>query len=208
MTQQFKLKKDLTGQVFGEWSVIGHTSVSSMILCRCSCGVVKEVMRSNVVQGISTNCGCKRIAAIRESATKHSASCNGKKLKSFRTWIKMMERCYKPYASGYKNYGGRGIKVCDRWKDYVNFVSDMGEPKDNESIERIDFNGDYEPNNCKWIARNEQNKNTSRTVFIEGMCMKDFCNARGFPYEGFQAQIRRGKTIEETINYYERKANA
>ena len=84
-----------------------------------------------------------------------------------------MQRCYNPNQCGYRDYGERGIKVCERWHNVANFIEDMGVYQKGMSIERIDFNGDYEPTNCKWIPKNEQSRNRRNVikVLVEGKTM-------------------------------------
>jgi hypothetical protein len=85
------------------------------------------------------------------------------KTPTYRSWIAMRSRCVDPNASGYKNYGGRGIKVCERWDDFLNFLADMGERPPGMSIEREDGTGNYCPENCKWATRKVQNRNKRNT---------------------------------------------
>lgn len=90
---------------------------------------------------------------------------------SYQTWVGVLQRCTDPAQPNYENYGGRGVTVCERWKHFKNFVEDMGiRPSKNHSIDRIDVNGNYEPSNCKWSTRKEQNRNkrvykTNKTGF-------------------------------------------
>ena len=84
----------------------------------------------------------------------------------YNRWCAMVARCHNPNVWNYKYYGGRGIKVCDRWRKYENFLADMGMCPEGHFIERINNNGDYEPNNCKWATREEQQKNTRQNQYI------------------------------------------
>lgn len=101
----------------------------------------------------------------------HGHTKDGKISRIYRVWGSMVGRCLSPSNTGYKNYGGRGIKVCERWLDFKNFFADMGEaPTPKHSIDRIDNDGDYEPSNCKWSTKKEQgnNKRTNRLIEYRG----------------------------------------
>lgn len=104
------------------------------------------------------------------SRTKHGAYMNGVEKPEHYVWRSMMSRCYNPNTENYKYYGARGIKVCKRWHDYRNFISDMGErPSKEHSLDRINNNSDYKPSNCKWSTRSEQQKNKASTrIFTDG----------------------------------------
>lgn len=89
------------------------------------------------------------------------------KTKVYAVWACMKHRCSNPNAQGYKNYGGRGIRVCDRWQKFENFIEDMGFPPEGCSIDRIDNNGNYEPSNCRWATQKQQSSNHRKNVYIE-----------------------------------------
>lgn len=103
-------------------------------------------------------------------------------------WLGMHRRCKKN-----PNYGARGIKVCDRWQDFMNFLADMGLPKDGDSIERIDVNGHYEPGNCKWLPMSQQAQNLRRTVYVEiegqKVCLAQACRNLGLNYRTILSRI-------------------
>lgn len=118
-------------------------------LCRCKCGLEKSVQKGDVISGKSKRCkSC--------GATTH-----GKwNTPEYNSWHSMVSRCTNPKDPAYKNYGGRGIKVCGRWMDIANFIEDMGKrPSLEYSLDRINNNGNYEKSNCRWATDKEQSNN-------------------------------------------------
>ncbi len=136
---------------------------------RCDCGTETTALMTNLRSGNIRSCGCSKVAAARvigRSNTKHGgASTNGHRAVEYAIWNNMKFRCENPKARNYKRYGGRGIKVCARWRDsYPTFLADMGpRPSPAHSIDRYPNNdGDYEPTNCRWATRSEQERNKSK----------------------------------------------
>lgn len=97
----------------------------------------------------------------------HMLTISTKKPSAYGSWVNMRQRCSNPRAHGYENYGGRGIKICPRWRSFADFYADMGERPAGFTIERLDVNGDYEPANCTWISKSAQGRNRRSTVFYQ-----------------------------------------
>ena len=134
-------------------------------LFRCHCGREKAFLVNDIIRGHTKSCGCFRT----KSNTKHGHSVGGNISSEYSCWRNIIRRCTNAKSHAYKNYGGRGIKVCDRWLErFENFFEDMGyKPSSLHSIERDNVNGDYTPENCRWATKAEQMRNTRRNVKIE-----------------------------------------
>lgn len=156
---------DLTGQRFERLLVLSlhHRTYGQYYwTCRCDCG--KETVASTAVlrRGTTRSCGCfKRENTSRLKKTHgHSHCADGKPSRTYRAWQGMMSRCYTPTAKRYEDWGGRGIRVCDRWHEFENFLADMGECPAGLSIDRFpDNDGNYEPGNCRWANAQQQADN-------------------------------------------------
>lgn len=140
------------------------------------------------------------LGAVR-SAESHGMT----KTKAYRAWIDMRNRCYKISSPRFPVYGGRGIRVCERWKhSFNNFYKDMGEPPNGTSIERLDNDGDYGPDNCVWATWREQYRNRSTNVVIEyegrKMPLCDWAEEIGMPHGVLRSRIRRGWSIDRAFN--------
>lgn len=158
------IKRDfdnLTGNKYNRLTVIKYieTKHSHRIWeCRCDCGKITKVREQNLKRGTSKSCGCYNREQSSLKHKKHGQSfIDGKFTPEYQTWANMRKRCLNPNAEGYEYYGGRGISVCERWSTFENFFADMGKkPSPQHSIDRIDNNKGYYPENCEWADKTQQ----------------------------------------------------
>ena len=198
---------DLDGQRFGRLTVIRRNGISKdryiKWLCQCECGQQLTVKSSSLKSGHTKSCGCLQKELVSQRSYKHGHKCRNKPSKTYIVWYNMIQRCNNPDNKHYKNYGGRGIKVYQRWLRFENFLEDMGEQLKGLTLDRIDNNGDYCPENCQWSTRTEQqrNKRTNRLITINGItkCLIGWCEYYGLKYQTVCNRLWRGWTPEEAL---------
>lgn len=194
---------DLTGKTFGRLTVIGQEGLSNSghkkWLCKCDCGSDYLVRGTLLTQGVVSSCGCYRRDMSSDRKTTHGFYYRV----SYKRWTGMMDRCYNEKSSSFKIYGGRGIKVCDRWHDYEKFYEDMGDPECGMSIDRIDFNGDYSPENCRWLDVVGQCNNRRSNYWIEHdgerKSLSDWARKYGIKPATLQMRIEKGMSFIDAV---------
>jgi hypothetical protein len=195
--------RNLVGQRFGRLVVVardGSRSSFAAWSCQCDCGKTKTVIGVSLTGGKTTSCGCYAIEACRAVLVTHGMT----KTRTWSSWSDMLKRCRNPNATGYENYGGRGITVCARWETFENFIADMGECPPGLTLERENVDRDYEPSNCRWATKAEQqnNKRNTRWVEIDGqrMSLGQACKRRSVSYSLVRDRLKLGWSLEAAIS--------
>jgi hypothetical protein len=194
--------KDITGQQFGRLTVIermppGYRRLKRVFWrCQCSCGNERIIVYDSLAAGYSKSCGCLRKDTYRKNFRTHGMT----NTRTFAIWANMLSRCKNPNVPHYERYGGRGIKVCERWLIFTNFLADMGErPSRKHSIDRIDNDRGYEPSNVRWATVNEQAANRRKrrsflmiTIGSDTLSISDWSHKSGIDKGTLRSRIRRG----------------
>jgi hypothetical protein len=200
--------KDLSGKRFGSLLVIEYSGYRSTpsgtkkyyFLCQCDCGVKKYVPSVNLLNGKSTSCGCYNRSA--ECRSKHGRS----KDDIYRIWSHIKQRCFVETCDCYYRYGGRGITMCDEWKnDFAKFASDMGErPSPQHTVDRKDNNGNYCKENCRWATRTEQQSNMRSNVMVslggDKVTVSEAARRIGILKSTIATRMRRGWSEEKALS--------
>lgn len=153
----------ILGTLFIKTNIYRH-----YIECLCECGTLDIFEASTVKRGHTQSCGCYQIEWTKNKHTTHGHSQKRTKSRAYNSWLAMKSRCYDSRHKHYPVYGGAGIKVCSRWLNcFENFLEDMGEPPVDYTLDRFpDMSGNYEPSNCRWANKEQQQNNTKRNRFI------------------------------------------
>lgn len=171
------LDLSIVGKKFERVTVVcskGTANGRQTVLGRCDCGKEFVVFAKDLKSGNTKSCGCLALEIRRSIHTTHGESSLAKRSHEYSVWIDAKKRCYNPRQTAFKHYGGRGIRMCERWlNSFPNFLSDMGRCPPGLTLERTDFNGDYSPENCEWVTQKDQcnNKRSNRFLELDGVSM-------------------------------------
>jgi len=170
----------------------------------CDCGNTKVVSSPQLKRSKTRSCGC--LARELMTGNRYAATHGKSHLPEFKTWEGMIQRCTNSNDKGYFRYGGRGIKVCDRWlNSFENFLADMGlKPGPKYSIDREDNNGNYEPGNCRWATIQEQCRNRSSNKLVEfdgrTKSVQEWADEKGLNHSALSHRLRLGWSVERALN--------
>lgn len=183
---------DMTGQKFGRLtalSYVGCSPVGARWRCQCDCGNIIETNRNNLInkRAPTQSCGCLRRENSSELHRTHGMSGSP----TYRTWFSMRKRCEDKNDDHYKWYGARGINICERWRSFENFLSDMGVRPKGKTLDRVDNDGPYSPENCKWSTQKEQMNNTRNSLRFEGRTIQEWSKELGIKYHTLTYRMRK-----------------
>jgi hypothetical protein len=193
----------LPGERFGRLVVTGVDGTKR--LCRCDCGNTLTVESTYKLKaGNTRSCGCFQREDLAKRFTVHGAARAGKRTRMYSIWLSMNSRCTNPRVHHWDRYGGRGITVCERWRrSFENFLADMGEPPDGCTLDRIDNDGPYSPENCRWATQAEQRRNTSRARLLTYQDRTqpevEWAEELGIGVGTLRSRINRGWTVERSL---------
>ncbi len=196
--------RDLAGERFGRLLVVGRdankpSKAGAYWNCVCDCGKESSVRSGPLVNGQSTSCGCLSKELTRARSIKHGMEGTP----SYQLWDGMVRRCSNKNHAAYENYGARGIKVCERWLEFSNFYEDMGVRPDGMSLDRIDNNKGYSPDNCRWATHKQQCRNTRsnhlKTLFCETRTIAGWADEFSLSYNIVYLRIRMGWPLERAV---------
>ena len=206
---------DLTGQHFGMLTVVEkaedriyNNKAYKQWFCRCDCGKEKVIMQANLMSGKSTNCGCQRILKIQKATKTHGMT----KSRLYVLYKGILARCYNKNHQHYKEYGERGIRVCSEWlEDFMNFYNwamdngyDENAPRGKCTLDRISNDGNYEPNNCRWVDMKVQANNTRKNIVItnskgESHTISEWGHILGVSPSLLLSRYRKGWEIDKVL---------
>jgi hypothetical protein len=202
--------KNIEGQIFGKLKVISFEGLGkhkqARWRCVCSCGKETIVDSNSLKRENTKSCGCLSAETAIKIHTKHGHNGREGQTKEYRSYHKMLDRCYNINHVSYNRYGGREIIVCDRWLEcFENFLEDMGPRPKGTSIDRIDNDGDYTPENCRWADSKTQNRNRKNNVWFtineRTMVQKDWAKFLGVSDDMIHNHIKKGESFLEVVEY-------
>lgn len=202
----------LNGKQFGSWTVVGEATNlyrgrARGVLCQCACGAERAIPITRLVRGESKSCGCLKGKIIREKKILHGESKNMRNTPEYNAWAHLIGRCCNPNNAAYENYGGRGVTVCDEWRNsYAAFLAYVGRrPTPRHTIDRIDNNGNYEPGNVRWATYTQQSRNRRNTLLVnfrgEKVCLRMLMEKYGLSLTKINFYLRRkGLSLDEAFD--------
>jgi hypothetical protein len=213
------LPRTCPGERYGRWLVVAPAKptvqrsggkTNRRWLCRCSCGVERDVPELLLRDGRSKSCGCWAREVSKVTNSVHGHCRNGRSSSEYQSW-RAMRKCSDPTHGSYSNYGGRGIKVCAQWENFAQFLKDMGAKPEGcaYSIERRDVNGDYQPSNCHWVIAKDQqnNRRNNRLVEFGGetLTVAQWARKTGIDRRTLRSRLEKGWTAEAALTVPVRK---
>lgn len=207
-----RIRLNLAGQRFGRLvaiSPVTRTMKSGCVrtdwLCACDCGNKRTIRRCGLTSGKTKSCGCLSPETTATRNTKHGDASRTRRTPEYAVWKGIIKRCENPQCAHFGRYGGRGIRICDRWREsFSDFLADMGRrPTPDHQIDRIDNDGNYEAGNCRWATRAQQcrNRSSNRMLTYKGitLCLSDWAKRIGLTFAGIQDRMSRGLPIERIL---------
>lgn len=189
---------DITGLKFGKLTALKRVSNDkyghAIWLCECECGNQISVLKSSLTTGRTRSCGCLFKQTRHTAAKTHGQS----KTRLFGVWVNMHERCENPHRKDWRYYGGKGVKVCDEWSEFTAFAewATRNGYSDNLTIDRVDVNGGYNPDNCRWVSWEKQMNNTTRNrrITADGktLTLAEWAKESGIKYRTLQWRLSHG----------------
>jgi hypothetical protein len=203
--------QDIKGQRFSRLRVLYYEGRTKWV-CKCDCGRKKAVKAADLKSGNTKSCGCIHKEVIAVSSRRHGALVGGITTPEYRTWSNIRQRAGNQNNSRYSDYGARGITICKRWEaSFTDFLKDMGpKPSPKHSIDRIDNDKGYCPENCRWATVKEQQRNTRQNHRVtyrgETKTVVEWVEELGIPYDTLRMRLKRGTmTVEQAIETPVRK---
>lgn len=199
---------DLEGKKLGRLFVIETASSDRngiKWLCKCDCGNYTIALSRSLAKGTTTSCGCygKEQRAKASKKHGHSGRSNADTTPTYKTWSSMKRRCKDKNHCNHASYYDKGIKVCERWEDFTNFLEDMGERPEGKTLDRIDGDKGYYKENCKWSTPKEQANNMNRNHFLEfngeKLTISQWADKIGVKYVTLNTRIHRGWSVERAL---------
>lgn len=188
----------ISGRKFGRLLVV-HEVEKGVWLCRCDCGTECRKKKAYLLDGGTSSCGCLRVELAASRTRSHSKS----HTVEYKAWAAMKARCQNERHADWRKYGGRGIKVCERWQSFENFYADMGSRPSGGALDRIDNDKGYEPGNCRWTSytQNNRNRRSNVNVTINGVtkCLGEWAKDVGLWPSTIRGRLKRGESGEQLL---------